>query len=243
MKKLKSSLFDIAKEVLFFQDAMSYLSILMPPVVEHNLSKHSVIKKAFYMTAMDQTHGDYYEFGIFTGSSFVCAMRAYSKMKNLSESETTFFGFDSFQGFGDIKEDDSHIFFQNSMFSLPNKKKILDFIKKRSKNNHYQVVEGFFDDTLKGKSCAGLSQRKARIVFIDCDLKELAILALEYIKDGLQEGTILILDDFYLFKGSHEKGIAGAFYWFANQYPHITFSKILDYGYGSAAFIVTKIAS
>ncbi len=127
------------------------------------------------------------------------------------------------------------------MFSIPNKNKILNFIKKRSKKSSYEIVEGYFDQTLKDKSCKELSQNKARIVFIDCDLKEPAILALEFVKDGLQEGTILILDDFYLFKGSQENGVAGAFYGFTKKYPHIKFCKLLEYGYGSTAFIVSKI--
>lgn len=241
MKISKSSLFDIAKEILLFQDITSWFVNLLPPVIEHNIAKHHVIKKAFYMTAMDQTHGDYYEFGIFTGSSFVCAIRAHDKMKLIANLETSFFGFDSFQGFGDINEDDDHIFFQNNIFSIPNKSKILNFIHKRSKKYYYKIVDGYFDQTLKNKSCIELSQNKARIIFIDCDLKEPAILAMEYVKDGLQEGTIFIMDDFYLFKGSQEKGVAGAFYGFSKKYPNIQFRKLQDYGYGSAAFIVNKI--
>lgn len=241
MDKTDSTLFEIAKKILFFQDITSWLVNLLPTVFEHNLEKHYAIKKSFYMTAMDQTQGDYYEFGIFTGSSFICAIRAHDKMRKIAKMNTTFFGFDSFQGFGDIKESDQHIFFQNNVFSIPNKQKILDFIKKRSKKYSYQIIDGFFEETLKDKSCSILSPNKVRIVFIDCDLKEPASLAFEFIKDGIQEGTILIMDDFYLFKGNKEKGVAGSFYDFEKKYPYIQFRKLFDYGYGSAAFIVSRI--
>ena len=82
---------------------------------------------------------------------------------------------------------------------------------------------------------------KARIVMIDCDLKESARLALEFIKPAIQEGTIILFDDYVFFKGNIEKGEYGAFKDFQKKYPEIVFRRIFDYGYGSRAFIVHKI--
>ena len=46
---------------------------------------------------------------------------------------------------------------------------------------------------------------------IDCDLKESTQLALEFIKTSLQEGAIILFDDFLDYKGSMDKGECGAF--------------------------------
>jgi hypothetical protein len=46
---------------------------------------------------------------------------------------------------------------------------------------------------------------------IDCDLKEPTKLALEFIKSSIQEGTIILFDDYAFFKGSKDKGEYGAF--------------------------------
>ena len=46
---------------------------------------------------------------------------------------------------------------------------------------------------------------------IDCDLKESTKLALEFIKPAIQEGTIILFDDFVFFKGNENKGEYGAF--------------------------------
>ena len=76
---------------------------------------------------------------------------------------------------------------------------------------------------------------------IDCDLKEPTRLALEFIKPAIQEGTIILFDDFAFFKGNEEKGECGAFNVFRKKYPEILFRRIFDYGYGSRAFIAYKI--
>ena len=46
---------------------------------------------------------------------------------------------------------------------------------------------------------------------IDCDLKESTRLALEFIKPSIQEGTIILFDDYVFFKGNENQGEHGAF--------------------------------
>ena len=104
-----------------------------------------------------------------------------------------------------------------------------------------RMVKGFYKDTLKDKTTIDLKIDKARVVMIDCDLKESARLALEFIKPSIQEGTIILFDDYVYFKGSVIKGECGAFNDFRKKYPEILFRRIFDYGYGSKAFIAYKI--
>ena len=79
------------------------------------------------------------------------------------------------------------------------------------------------------------------MVLIDCDLKESTRLALEFIRPSIQEGTIILFDDYVFFKGNVDKGEYGAFNEFQKKYPKILFRRIFDYGYGSRAFIAYKI--
>ena len=104
-----------------------------------------------------------------------------------------------------------------------------------------RIVKGFYQDTLKDKTTLDLKIDKARVVMIDCDLKESARLALEFIKPSIQEGTIILFDDYVYFKGDKNKGEYGAFNDFRKKYPEILFRRIFDYGYGSKAFIAYKI--
>lgn len=231
---------EFAKNHFIFQDIISFFVAKIPVILQHNLAKYKLLKKAFYLTAMENLEGDYYEFGVFTGSSFVAAMRFHRSMSSLGKINTVFFGFDSFKGFGKVTRDDEHGFYQNDTFKI-NKKKVLRWIHKRAKGCPYRIIEGYFDKTLKNKTCKSLTKRKIRIAFIDCDMNEPANLSLEFIKPGLQEGTILILDDFFSYRGNEKLGVAGAFNQFCKRNRQFRFRKLDNYGLNGVAYILSEI--
>tara|TARA_Y100000591_G_scaffold126330_1_gene108219 strand:- start:13 stop:720 length:708 start_codon:yes stop_codon:yes gene_type:complete len=234
------SLLKLLKKFLFIQNFATSFVANIPPYLEFTLSKYSAIKKSMYITAHDKTNGSYIEFGVFTGSSFNFAMKVNKKLnKLLGTNECNFVGFDSFQGFGDVSKSDKHPRFNDEVFSV-DEKKILKNIKKNSENQKYRIVKGFFDETLKKKP-HDYEIEKARVVMIDCDLKDSALLALNFVKNTLQIGTIIIFDDFIFYKGDESKGEYAAFEEFKKENPNIKFRHAFDYGYGSKAFIVSKI--
>ena len=66
---------------------------------------------------------------------------------------------------------------------------------------------------------------------IDCDLKEATELALNFLKNILQKGTIIMFDDYIFYKGDEEKGEYGAFKKFKQENPNFKFRDAFDYGY------------
>ena len=234
-------LLKIIKNNLFIQNFAASIISSIPPYLEFSVSKYLAIKKAMYVTAHDATHGSYLEFGVFTGSSFNFAIKAKKKVdKIFGKMDCEFIGFDSFQGFGKINEDDRHHFYKDETFSV-NVEKVLKNIKKSAKGQQMRIIKGFFNETIKDKTTQDLNIDKARVVLIDCDLKESTRLALEFIRPSIQEGTIILFDDYIWFKGSKKKGEYSAFNDFKNKYPEILFRKAFDYGYGSQAFIAYKV--
>ena len=236
------NLLDFLKNNLFVQNFFSSLVVLIHPFLENTLSKYTAIKKAMFLNYHDNTIGDYLEFGVFTGSSFNFAMKINKKMENIFKRkiETQFIGFDSFEGFGEIKQIDENPSFKNTFFKIY-KKKIFRNIKNNSKKQKYKLIEGFYQQTIKNKNVNDYGINKARIIMIDCDLKESTTLALNFAKKSLQEGTIIIFDDFNFYKGNENKGEFGAFKDFKNQNPNIKFRRIFDYGYSGKAFVVANI--
>ncbi len=235
------NLLNIIKNNLFIQNFVSTFVSFLPPYLEFTVSKYLAIKKAMYVTAHDETYGCYLEFGVFTGSSFNFAMKVNKKIEKIfGKSNCEFIGFDSFEGFGQIKKEDENPRFQDHIFSV-DEKKVLKNIEKCAKGQKMRIVKGFYQDTLKDKTTLDLKIDKARVVMIDCDLKESARLALEFIKPSIQEGTIILFDDYVYFKGDKNKGESGAFNDFRNKYPEILFRRIFDYGYAGKAFIAYKI--
>ena len=76
---------------------------------------------------------------------------------------------------------------------------------------------------------------------IDCDLKSATLLALNFSKDILQKGTIILFDDYIFYKGDQSKGEYAALEEFKKQNPQIKFREAFEYGYGSKAFIVSEL--
>ena len=235
------NLLNIIKNNLFIQNIIASIISIIPPYLEFSVGKYFAIKKALYITAHDKLEGCYLEFGVFTGSSFNLAMKANKKIdKLLGCSNCEFVGFDSFEGFGAIKKEDEHPMFNDSTFSV-NEKKVFKNIKKNSAGQKFQLIKGFYEKTLKNKSPADYNIKKARVVMIDCDLKESTSMALNFVRDVLQIGTIVMFDDYIFYKGDEQKGEFAAFKKFKEQNPNITFRPAFEYGYGSRAFIVSKI--
>ena len=211
-------LLKLIKNNLFIQNFATNIISLFSPYLEFSVAKYSAIKRAMYVTAHDATYGSYLEFGVFTGSSFNFAMKVNKKIEKIfGKMDCEFIGFDSFKGFGEIKKDDENPSFKDHVFSV-NEKKVLQNIKKFSKGQKSRIIQGFYKDTIENKTTQDLNIDKARVVMIDCDLKESTRLALEFIKPSIQEGTIILFDDYNYFKGNKEKGEYGAFSDFQKKY-------------------------
>ena len=235
------NLLSLIKNNLFIQNFVASIVSIVPPYLEFSVAKYQAIKKAMFITAQDKTFGSYLEFGVFTGSSFNFAMKVNKKIEKIfGNTDCEFIGFDSFKGFGEIKKEDENPGFTNQIFTV-NEKKVLKNIKKCAKGQKMRIVEGFYKNTIANKTTKDLNIDKARVVLIDCDLKDSARLALEFIKPSIQEGTIILFDDFVFYKGNKNKGEYGAFMDFQKKHPEILFRRIFDYGYGSRAFIAYKI--
>lgn len=233
-------LIKLLKGNLFFQNLASWFVSNVPFVIEHNLGKYHALKKAFYLTALEQLQGDYLEFGVFTGSSFVLAMRVHKKLKYLGELSTKFYGFDSFSGFGDVTKEDAHPFYLDDIFNV-DAERVIRNIKKKSKGLDIEIVEGFFEETIKDKHSSEFDMSVARIVFIDCDLKGPAKIVFDFIKPIIQQGMLLIMDDFYSYKGDSHLGVSGAYKEFCEENQNIKWRKVFDYGYGGIAYMVSEI--
>ena len=232
-------LLNFIKNNLFIQNTAASLISNISPFLENTISKYLAIKKALYITAHEQINGNYLEFGVFTGSSFNYAIKANKKIEKIfGETNCEYIGFDSFKGFGEVKDEDIHPGFTDQFFSV-NERKVIKNINKIARGEKFRLIKGFYQNTIKNRTTEDLEIfNKSRVIMIDCDLKESTQLALEFIKPSLQEGTIILFDDFLDYKGSMEKGECGAFEDFKKKYPEILFRRAFDYGYRGRAFII-----
>ncbi len=231
----------LLKHFTIFQNLAGWIIASISPIIEHNLGKYTALKKAFYLTALENLDGDYLEFGVFTGSAMVFSTKTNNKMKWINKNLTRFFGFDSFEGFGDVDLTDKHPFYRDDIFGV-NFNKVKKNILSQTKGCEVQLIKGFFSETLDKKLPQDYGIKKARIIFIDCDLKSPALSALNFCSQIIQEGTILIMDDYFSYKGNSELGISGAFAEFCKHNPKVSWRHLYHYGYLGEAYICSGIA-
>lgn len=174
--------------------------------------------------------GDYFEFGVYKGDSFSYAysqlqnarmmMREYHLKNHIPvpvnlEREIRYFAFDSFQGLPHIDGTDltnklpSH--WQKGQFCA-SKDCFLSNIKKKGVNlSNVVIVDGWYESTLNDETKRLYDISKGCIFYIDCDLYESTKLALDFIRDVYVDGSVLIFDDWFGFKGNPKYGEQKAF--------------------------------
>ena len=151
---------------------------------------------------------------------------------------TKFYGFDSFAGFGDLKDDDKHPFYTDENFAT-NMPTVQRRVQRVAGSIKFKMVPGFFSDSLKN-GAEQYSIKKSRIIFIDSDTYSSANEALTFCIPTIQEGTFVILDDYYSYRGHEQKGVARAFSEFISQ-SNIKVRRVFTYGMGGAVYVISEI--
>ena len=103
----------------------------------------------------------------------------------------------------------------------------------------YKLVPGFFKDSLNN-SPKSYGIYKSKIIFIDSDTYSSAREALFFCIMTIQEGTYIILDDYFAYKASRKKGVARAFFELIEK-NGLDVRKVFTYGMGGAVFVVSDI--
>ena len=233
--------FNFLLNLNFLQKCSSYLVSSINPSILHNIDKYIAIKKVHYLSSIEDIQGDYSEFGVFSGSSFCHSIRCYQKFEKFNKSywsNTKFFGFDSFEGFGEYDKNDDHSFYIDSNFKV-NYKKVERRVKKVSNYVSYELIKGFFSETLKNGP-KSFNINKSKIIFIDCDTFSSANDALIFCCTTIQNGTYIILDDFFSYKGSEFQGVRGAFNNLVKE-NNFDVRLVFTYGMGGVVYIVSNI--
>jgi len=196
-----------------------------------------IIQKAFLFASSNLVGGDYYEFGVYRGRSFKLALREAAK-RNMH-----CYGFDSFKGLpalhpecDDNKGLNGKQKWEKGQFAC-SKEELSTILSGEFPEESYTLIEGFFEDSLMPELAKELTP--AAIVHIDSDLYESANQVLDFVKPLLQDGTVLIFDDYYCFKGNRRKGEARALSEFLEKNKDIEATRWFGHHCFGASFIIT----
>ncbi|MBC7812729.1 MAG: class I SAM-dependent methyltransferase [Burkholderiales bacterium] len=176
--------------------------------------------------------GDYCEFGVYTGASFVQMFHLLSKLESergYHEFPTRFFAFDSFEGLPQIGGEDrrfAQLRFRAGEFDAPRTEFESNLQRSGVDLARVTVVPGWYSEVLTPELPARIGLKQVSIAYVDCDLYESAVPVLNFLTDLLVDGAVLIFDDWNVNRAHPQLGVQGAFHEWSARNPHLRFSEI-----------------
>ena len=190
---------------------------------------------AFAYVRSEQIAGDYAEFGVYQGRTFVEAWRMGRKYP---AGRRRFFAFDSFEGLPAPDSADDTGRFSLGDFSSGRAAFESRLRRARIPAPDVHLVEGFFSDTLATPELIPLEQ--VAVAWIDCDLYTSTVPVLEYLTPRLTQGAIVVFDDWYCFQGASDKGEAKACAEWLERNPDIRLVPWQQHNWAGQSFIFRR---
>jgi len=185
----------------------------------------------------NRIEGSYLEFGVWRGSTFAQFHHTLRRYR----IRAAMYAFDSFAGLPEPRGLDrppGHEPFRAGQFSCSEQEFIAELRGRRVQDDAYTIVPGFYDRTLTAELARQLDLSRAALVWIDSVLYESAEPVLDFIAPLLQDGAILMFNDFFRFRGSPQLGERKAFDEFQREHPEIAITDYAKFGSVGQAFIV-----
>jgi len=195
-------------------------------------SRKPYFENAFQSVKNKGPNGDYLEFGVFAGTSFILAANCAARY---GLREMRFFAFDSFEG---LPEGEGEVFNQGQ-FQFSEEGFTRTVVKAGVPAEKIIKVKGWYSESLTPEVKRKYQLREAAIVHIDCDLYSSTRDALAFVQDLVRVGSVVIFDDWYCFgekKDAEQFGEERAFReWPLSKY----FEEFYDFS-PNKAFIMTS---
>jgi O-methyltransferase len=147
--------------------------------------RHPYFKKVFDYVREHDVPGDYLEFGVFRGQSFIMAYQLGHDL------DMRFFAFDSFQGLPRDEES-----WKRGQFRADTDYFLRSVRKAGADLDRVVLVPGYYEE-LSLSDVPGL--QRAAVIHIDCDLYSSTREALRLVEGIIGKGTMVIFDDWFLF--------------------------------------------
>jgi colanic acid/amylovoran biosynthesis glycosyltransferase len=205
------------------------------PAISHSLAR----------AASQNLDGDYYEFGLWRGYSFWHAQQA---ARELGLSRMHFWGFDSFAGLPEAEgieapppgHNSTRSGFKKGAFSCSKDQVTANLTKYGVDWSRTTLVEGWYDQSLTPAIKQSLGLEPVAVALIDCDLYVSTVPVLKFVADLLQEGSILLFDDWNCLDASDEMGERRAFREFLDAYTCWEAETYIKFGWHGQAFIMHR---
>jgi hypothetical protein len=185
--------------------------------------------------AANLRRGHYLEFGVFDGRTFSLAWHTMASRCPWMH----FYGFDSFSGILGAQSDEVYVdgTYCSNQETFEHNWKVAGLDAERC-----SAVQGDFRRTLTE---IGLRERlaidAAAVVHIDCDVYEAAKAALEFVAPVLQQGSVILFDEFHANGASNETGERRALRELLAEHRELDAERWHDYAVEGRSFLVHRV--
>lgn len=198
-----------------------------------------MLNLAMQYVRVNRVRGDYLEFGSYEGNSFIAA---YHIAQAQGLGDMRFYSFDSFSGLPDFRgldrDPDEALQYYAGDFACDSETFRRNLRTSRVSLDRVRLVEGFYCDSLTEKLKNELPVRAAAVVMVDCDLYESTQQVLAFAGDYLRQGSLVLFDDGFNFKGDRNRGEQRAFNEWLEAHPQVQASRYLNFGWHGLSFII-----
>lgn len=177
---------------------------------------------------MNNVSGDYHEFGVFKGRSFIRNARSFFSLLKPEEAATMkFWAYDSFEGLPETHDEYAPSHFGKGAFSASQAEFMGNIERAGINRNQVEIIAGFYDQSLTPDVAARIfNKRKIAMTYIDCDIYESAVPIFNFITSGLQVGSVIVIDDWVRHHCHPAHGMQRAFNEWLERNPNIRMNQL-----------------
>lgn len=200
----------------------------------------SAIRKSFELLIErdGEVKGDYYEFGLFRGYTF---LQAWNHCKELNLVEVNLHGFDSFEGLPPaegIDQVDGRFF--EGQFACSREDVEKNLSGEGVDLNKVNLVQGYYEDSLTEKLHSEYKFKPASVVLLDCDYYSSTVTALTWMDPYIKAGTILLFDDWFSYGESDELGQQKAYQEFLDDHLQFKSEELWEFENHGKGFVLSE---
>jgi O-methyltransferase len=241
-------------------------AVIIPP--SHQLPIHweanmSLIRKVAHFVCSDKIAGDYLEFGVWRGNSFAQSYRALrdvfeDRIRSVGFGGTPedarerqdiwdrmrFFAFDSFEGLPTLRGIDAESRdFSKGQYAAGLDEFVANVTREGVPAEKVVCVPGWFEQTCTAATIEQHGLKKAAVIWVDCDLYHSTQSVLQFVAPLHQDGTVIIFDDWFNFRGNPSRGEQRAFTeWTRELGGSFTLAEYQKEGPWRNSFVVSAVA-
>lgn len=216
--------------------------------------KANAMEMAISFTISNNIAGDYLEFGVFRGKSFIHAYRYYQEMsrrylgansskvpQEFANQRIRFFAFDSFEGLPAVADSNLPAHWKGESAMACDRETFTRNLEQgRVDLNDVVMVPGYYDKSLTPEFRRQAGLERAAIIHVDCDLYESTVTVLDFITPLVVDGTVLVFDDYFYYRGHPARGERGAFSAWLKKNPHWVSTELCKYS-PAACYIINVL--